>query len=96
MAVKQTTIPKEAWKTIDIDTLKPALRKAYDALKAKRAEASVLRDEFEKLVSTEVALPTGKRMAFGYNYGKLSMAVTEAEERKAPKGAVALAAFGTK
>lgn len=91
-----TDIAKDAWKEINPETLPKDVKAAYDAFKAKYAEAAQLREVFEKAVDKTVQLPAGKRMAISYRFGKLSMAIADAEPAKVSRKAVSLAAFGSK
>lgn len=81
------------WMTIDPDTLPAhhaALYAEYKALYRKMKEA---REKFEETVNEAAKLPEGKRLVFGYNFGKLSMAVAEDDKRRAraaePKASLA-------
>lgn len=89
-------IAKDAWKEINTETLPKELKGAYDAYKAKYAESVKLRETFETMVNATVQLPAGKRMAISYRFGKISMAVTDAEVAKVSRKAVTLAAFNVK
>ena len=44
----------------------------------------VQRQEFETMLSNAATLPEGKRMIFGYNFGKLSVAIVD-DDRKPAK-----------
>lgn len=70
------------WVNIDIETLGSTGRKAYDDYKAAYKVMKDARAEFERLMAQDI--PKGQRMIFGYNFGKLSVAVVE-DDRKAPK-----------
>jgi hypothetical protein len=84
---------KEDWKTIDEQALINAIgeHKAatvwaqYQASKAAYRAYKVERDQFE--MNMQVAfgdkLPAGYELKFGYNFGKLSIAVGPVTERKA-------------
>lgn len=72
------------WFEIDPSTLDPAQDAAYTAYKVLYRQAKDARQAFEERMERDAALPQGKRMIFGYNFGKLSVAVVE-DDRKAPK-----------
>lgn len=77
------------WEEIDPSTLQPNVAKAYDAYKALYAKAKALKAAFEAEASAAVPLPTGLELVFGYNFGKLSIAVGEKQEKKASSKAIA-------
>ena len=82
------------WQEIDPATLQPAVAKAFDAYKAKYQEAKALREAFENLAFKTSELPATHRLAFSYNFGKLSMAVALAKPaNQAGKKAVSFAAL---
>lgn len=70
------------WVNIDIESLGAFQREAYDAYKDAYRAMKNARLAFE----TEMAqgIPQGQRMIFGYNFGKLSVAVVE-DDRKVAK-----------
>lgn len=70
------------WVNIDIDTLHDEARNAYEAYKASYRAMKAQREAFEQIMGEDI--PAGQRMIFGYNFGKLSVAVVE-DDRKAPK-----------
>lgn len=70
------------WQDIDLDTLSDEQRAAYEAYKVAQRQAAALRKGFEDTM--QAGLPEGKRLAFGYRFGKLSAAVVE-DDRKAGK-----------
>lgn len=69
------------WVEIDINSLDEAQRMAYDEYKAIYAKMKEARKYFEDEMQ-ELA-PDGKRLVFGYNFGKLSVAVADKAEEKA-------------
>lgn len=77
------------WKEIDPASLNPELKAAYDAYKAQYAKAKVARDAFEVAMNKAAGLPTTHRLAFGYNFGKLSAAVVPVTTATASRKAVA-------
>lgn len=80
------------WVTIDPDTLAPDHRAAYEEYKAAYRLAKDARTAFENGMQAQA--PVGKRMCFGYNFGKLSIALDAAKDApKAAKGVQSLASF---
>lgn len=74
------------WVNIDIETLGSTGRKAYDDYKAAYKVMKDARAEFEAIMGA--GIPQGQRMIFGYNFGKLSVAVVE-DDRKVAKAKAA-------
>lgn len=70
------------WVEIDPTTLSPVQAQAYARYKEMYREMKAQRQHFEECMSLGVA--QGQRMIFGYNFGKLSVAVVE-DDRKATK-----------
>lgn len=70
------------WVNIDIDSLHDEARNAYEAYKASYRAMKAQREAFEGTMSEDI--PQGQRMIFGYNFGKLSVAVVE-DDRKVSK-----------
>lgn len=85
---------KEDWIAIDTATLSAELQVSYAELREARRVAAAKRKAFEDMM--QEASPEGQRMVFGYNFGKLSIALVEGEAKpvaKAQKGAVSLSDF---
>lgn len=70
------------WVEIDPASLNPEQKLAYETYKDAYRVMKQNRQEFEAMMSR--AVPQGQRMIFGYNFGKLSVAVV-ADERKETK-----------
>lgn len=70
------------WVNIDIDSLSHGQREAYEAYKAQYRAMKLAREGFEAVMGKDI--PQGQRMIFGYNFGKLSVAVVE-DDRKVTK-----------
>lgn len=70
------------WTTVDLDTLTASQRQAYDAYKVVQRQAAELRQGFEGTM--QAGIPQGKRLVFGYRFGKLSVALVE-DDRKPSK-----------
>jgi hypothetical protein len=63
------------WVEIDPETLEAQQAQAYAAYKASYRVMKEQRGAFEAAMAQGV--PQGKRMIFGYNFGKLSVAVVD-------------------
>jgi hypothetical protein len=83
------------WFEIDPLTLSVEACAAYSDYKRLYKQAREARQAFELHMAEDAGLPAGKRMIFGYNFGKLSVAIVD-DDRKAPKvkaGTQSLAQF---
>ena len=69
------------WQEIDPASLPEAQSTLYVKYKNAYVLAKVARDAFE--ASFAPAAPAGKRFVFGYNFGKLSMALVEDDRKPA-------------
>lgn len=72
------------WQDIDVTTLSDSAQIAYEDYKTAQRKAAELRTAFEQEVVDGLPIPAGKRMVFGYRFGKLSAALVE-DDRKASK-----------
>lgn len=72
------------WQDIDVTTLDAEAQAAYNEYKVAQRMAAELRAKFEQTVTDSLPIPAGKRMVFGYRFGKLSAALVE-DDRKASK-----------
>lgn len=72
------------WRTIDAESLPTDIRSAYDAYKSANRLAQAAREFFEQQFTHAVPVPAGSRLAFGYRFGKLSIAVIP-DDRPATK-----------
>lgn len=63
------------WREVSPDTLPTETRRLYDEYKEAQRFAASQREAFESAMSDIAALPSGSRLAFGYRFGKLSIAV---------------------
>lgn len=81
------------WVNIDPATLSTEDRANYEAYKVAQRAAAELRTAFEAGMNAKA--PQGKRMVFGYKFGKLSVALDDAktDKPKAPAGGLSLADF---
>ena len=83
------------WTNIDIDSLAQKHQDNYAAYKAAYALMKEAKACFEGEMQVEAGLPKGKRLFFGYNFGKLSLAIGEDDVKAKPatKGVPSLAQF---
>lgn len=73
------------WTQIDTTTLPTPIAKQYANYKAAYVEMKAERKAFEDALTALLTIPSGKKAIFGYNFGKLSIAIV-ADEAK-PKSA---------
>ena len=75
------------WKEIDPSTLRPHLQEAYTGMKAQYRVYAADKAKFEQAMQEAFGanMPEGQELKFGYNFGKLSVAVGPARERKPKK-----------
>lgn len=78
------------WTEIDPETLPAAQAAAYAEYKALYRKMKAAREGFE--ASFQAAAPEGKRFVFGYNFGRLSIAVAD-EDRRTKRPAQAKASL---
>lgn len=74
------------WIEIDPASLDDKAKVTYQAYKDMYRQAKEARAMFEEAMSEAANVPKGMRMVFGYNFGKLSVAIVE-DDRKAKKAA---------
>lgn len=90
-------MPKQdlTWTNIDVDTLDQVHQDNYAAYKAAYALMKEAKACFENTMNEKAGLPKGKRIFFGYNFGKLSLAIGEDDQpkAKAKQGTPSLAEF---
>lgn len=72
---------KANWTEIDAGELEDSLKQAYDLYKLAYREMKEARGAFERAMANAAQVPIGKRMVFGYNFGKLSVAIVD-DDRK--------------
>lgn len=72
------------WIEIDPTTLPDGVQAQYDHYKTIYRQARQAREAFEARLAGASGLGEGKRMIFGYNYGKLSIAIVD-DDRKPAK-----------
>jgi hypothetical protein len=82
------------WQTIDPETLPTPVAKQYARYKATYKEMKMDRDAFEQAMRDIAPAPAGKRLVFGYNFGKLSVALVDDEVKPSKlAGTLSLSAF---
>jgi phage baseplate assembly protein W len=82
------------WQTIDPETLPAPVAKQYLRYKETYKEMKMDRDTFEQAMRDIAPAPTGKRLVFGYNFGKLSVALVDDDAKPtSAKGTTSLSAF---
>lgn len=88
-------VEKATWITIDPASLPTSIAKQYDNYKEAYKEMKAERTAFEEALSSALSPPKGKRVVFGYNFGKLSIAIVDDDTKAAakPSGAVSLASL---
>lgn len=79
------------WQVIDTTTLDIRTQEKYNEYKNQYRQMKEARGAFEDCLRDKVQLPSGKRLAIAYNFGKLSVAVVDDTERRAPAKSVSLA-----
>lgn len=81
------------WMNVDVESLPAPIAKLYAKYKAQYALMKEAREAFEDAFAGEVSLPPGKRVAFGYKFGKLSVGVVDAGKAKADAKTATLSDF---
>ena len=71
------------WQDINVASLSDEAQVAYSEYKDAQRKAASLRTEFETMVTASLKLPQGKKMVFGYRFGKLSAALVADDGKKA-------------
>jgi hypothetical protein len=72
------------WSEINPDTLPAEIAQAYALYKEMYREMKAQRTAFETMLASAASVPDGKRVIFGYNFGKLSVAIVD-DDRKPAK-----------
>lgn len=73
---------KAEWTDINPEELPEDIKAKFMAYKQAYKQAKDLRTWFEDLMRDQAALPEGKKLVFGYNFGKLSLAVVDDDQPK--------------
>lgn len=78
------------WKTVDpARELSPEMLRAFERSKEAYKEYQAAKQRFEDMFKASVAsqIPPGFEIKFGYNYGKLSVAIAQTDPSKERKAA---------
>lgn len=90
----KTTKTDAVWQNIDTETLPTTIGDAYRAYKDAYKDMKEARSEFEGRITKAIDPAKGKRVIFGYNFGKLSVAVVDDDKPRAkPSFSVSLSAL---
>lgn len=85
------------WQDVDTESFTGPLKKAYEAKKAQDAISRTKREAFEDAVIASArakgVLADGQTFAFGYRFGKLTVAVTDLKKAKAKNAAATALKF---
>lgn len=76
------------WSELNVDSLEAGDLANYESYKILYRQMKVAREAFEQ--GLQRLAPEGERLIFGYNFGKLSVAIVEATDKPKAKGAVDL------
>lgn len=84
-----------SWTDINPAELPPAVRAKYDAYKASYRAMKEAKAGFEDAARSVIPAPTGFEIKFGYNFGKLGIALAPITDKPKPaaKGTTSLAAW---
>jgi hypothetical protein len=76
---------KLAWMQIEVSDLSAENQKLYATLKDAQSKTAKIREAFEEGVRKQASsmIPEGHTLAFGYRFGRLSVAAVPAEKPKA-------------
>ena len=80
---------KADWRVIDPETLPTDIAASYQAYRDAYAKAKKAREVFECDMTIAASLPATQRLVFGYNFGKLSIAVVP-DDKPAAKASSAV------
>lgn len=72
------------WTDIDANELPANVRQAYDAYKAQYRQMKEAKLRFETMAREAIPAPEGMEIKFGYNFGKLGIALAPKSEARAP------------
>lgn len=82
------------WQTIDVATLDIRAQEKYNEYKNQYQQMKEARIAFEDCVRDMIPTASNKRLVFGYNFGKLSVAVVDATATPKPvAGSLSLSQF---
>jgi hypothetical protein len=77
------------WQQIDTSSLPADIANRYAEYKQAYAVMKDARKVFEDNLAAMLSIPTGKRAVFGYNFGKLSIAIVD-DDKPAAKASSAV------
>ena len=77
------------WTQIDPDSLPTPIAKQYANYKSAYAEMKAERKAFEEALAAMLTIAAGHRVVFGYNFGKLSIAIVP-DDKPAAKASSAV------
>lgn len=86
-----TTTSETKWIELDVDSLAPHAVAAHKKAKALYSEYATAKKAFEALMVADAGLPTSHTLAFGYRFGKLTMAVVPAKTASKSAKAISFA-----
>lgn len=82
------------WLNVSLDDLSVTARREYEEYKTSYRIMKENRERFEGTMAKDNPVATGQRLVFGYNFGKLSLAVVADDQpRKQAKPKQSLADF---
>ena len=84
LAMAKVARTDAVWVEVDVASLPNTAQAAYADYKRIYKDMKAAREGFEQAMSDAASLPEGKRMVFGYNFGKLSVAIVD-DDRKPAK-----------
>lgn len=85
------TAPEKAdWQSLDVSTLSPDLQSAYLSYRKAQDIANKSRVAFEDAMNDKLELPSHLTLAFGYKFGKLSVAIVKREKPRSTRPALSL------
>lgn len=89
-AIAKADLPKLNWQTVVIETMPPALLKQYNALRANMETVETERKAFEASMKSHLVkakkIGEGQDMRATWNWGKLAIAIDDADKIQAGKG----------
>jgi hypothetical protein len=81
----------EDWTTLDVETFSDDLQALYYSYRKAQDAANTQRKAFEAAMSAKLELPSHLTLAFGYRFGKLSVAIVPKAKPSASRSALSLA-----
>lgn len=81
------------WQEVDVASLSPKARKAYEDYRIAQGLAKNARLAFEAVVKGEITVAKGYELVFGYKFGKLAVTLGEAKAASNGKAKVSLSDY---